>query len=237
MRSNRSPAVSSWANAAKTSCTRTCSVSGGKPASWKFWRSVSAWREDFSTHTAEVAPRLRHSRLSAPVPANSSSTLAPTTRPPRLLNTACLTRSGVGRTARPFGTFRIRRAAFPPVIRMGNSNRRFHRWHEGKCPFGRTLALPRQASLEDLREELLHCFPGAAVGVFIVSGALAWIVPHFLLGEAMDGAAILDQLPVNLSLAHLVLKGGQVFGRHEGVIRALQRQHLALDVPAVLGMR
>jgi hypothetical protein len=29
-----------------------------------------------------------------------------------------LTRSGVGRTARPFGVFKIRRAALPPVMRI-----------------------------------------------------------------------------------------------------------------------
>src|ERR1035437_4670930 len=78
----------------------------------------SAWRCDFSTHITEAAPRLKHSRLNAPEPANNSKTLASTTRAPSELNTACLTRSGVGRTSSPFGTFRIRRAAWPPVMRM-----------------------------------------------------------------------------------------------------------------------
>src|ERR1039458_7917606 len=96
----------------------------------------------------------------------------------------------------------------------------------------RTLAL-----LENLREELLHSLPGAAVGLFIVSGALARIAPRFLLGEAVDRAAVFHQFPIHFSLAHLILEGGQVLGWHERVIRALQRQHLALDIPAVLGMR
>ena len=64
---------------------------------------------------ASRAPRLKHSKLSAPVPPKSSSTRESGTRAARLLNTACLTRSGVGRTARPFGTFNKRRACFPPV--------------------------------------------------------------------------------------------------------------------------
>src|SRR5439155_2051463 len=75
-------------------------------------------RGDISTDIAKAAPRLKHSRLNAPVPAKSSSTRAPTTRAPRLLNTACLTRSGVGRTPRPLGTFKIRPPAWPPEIRI-----------------------------------------------------------------------------------------------------------------------
>src|ERR1017187_9705968 len=78
----------------------------------------SACRCDFSTHITEAAPRLKHSRLNAPEPANNSKTFAPTTRSPSELKTACLTRSGVGRTSSPFGTFKIRRAALPPVMRM-----------------------------------------------------------------------------------------------------------------------
>jgi len=52
----------------------------------------------------------------------------------------------------------------------------------------------------------------------------------------VDRSAVFHQFPVHLRLAHLVLEGSQVFGRHERVIRALQYKHLALDVPAVLGM-
>ena len=64
------------------------------------------------------APRLRHSRVSAPVPAKSSSTRAPATRAPRLLKTACRTKSGVGRTSYPFGTLSNRPPAVPPMMRM-----------------------------------------------------------------------------------------------------------------------
>src|SRR5882724_6595415 len=78
-----------------------------------------AWRPAFSTQTTWAAPRLRHSRLKAPVPAKSSNTRAPTTRSPRLLKTACFTKSGVGRTASPLGTRKIRPEAWPPVILMG----------------------------------------------------------------------------------------------------------------------
>jgi hypothetical protein len=73
-------------------------------------------------HNAEAAPRLKHSRLNAPLPANNSKTFAPPTRAPSELKIACLTKSGVGRTSSPLGTFKIRRAAFPPVIRMKKFN-------------------------------------------------------------------------------------------------------------------
>src|SRR5688500_19039820 len=75
-------------------------------------------RLDFSTITAPTAPRLRDSRDNAPAPPNNSSTVAPSTLPPRLLKMACLTRSGVGRTSYPFGTLRIRPPDLPPMIRM-----------------------------------------------------------------------------------------------------------------------
>src|ERR1700722_7000834 len=78
----------------------------------------SACRCDFSMHITEAAPRLKHSKLNAPLPANNSKTFAPTTRALSELKTACLTKSGVGRTSSPFGAFKIRRAALPPVMRM-----------------------------------------------------------------------------------------------------------------------
>src|ERR1700722_18723229 len=69
---------------------------------------------------ASAAPRLRHSRLNAPVPANNSSTRAPCTRGPRLLKTACRTKSGVGRTAKPLGAFNRTPPALPPIMRIAN---------------------------------------------------------------------------------------------------------------------
>src|SRR5258708_2090550 len=121
----------------------------------------AACRGAFSTHTANVAPRLRHSRLSAPLPPKSSSTRAPATRAPRLLKTACLTRSGVGRTAMPFGTFKIRPPDCPPVMRMEvnhESTRMNTNQHESKhtWPFIRVDSCPFVVSFEMLREELFH---------------------------------------------------------------------------------
>ena len=49
-----------------------------------------------STSTAEAAPRDTASIPSAPVPANRSRTLAPSTRSPSTPNSASLTRSLVG---------------------------------------------------------------------------------------------------------------------------------------------
>ena len=60
-----------------------------------------------STSTAEPAPRDSASMASAPVPANRSSTRAPSTRSPSTPNSASLTRSLVGRVSRP-GTARNR---------------------------------------------------------------------------------------------------------------------------------
>src|ERR1700739_3872626 len=85
---------------------------------------------DFSIQRADAAPRLKHSRLSAPLPANNSNTLAPTTRALSELKTACLTKSGVGRTFNPLGTLRIRRAAWPPVMRMRKFQNRAYRTYK-----------------------------------------------------------------------------------------------------------
>src|SRR5881394_1971779 len=73
-----------------------------------------------STQVTAPAPRLKHSRPSAPVPPNNSSTRAPATRPPNRLNTACRTKSGVGRTPKPWGALSIKPAASPPIMRMGS---------------------------------------------------------------------------------------------------------------------
>jgi hypothetical protein len=70
-----------------------------------------------STRTAEAAPRDTASIPSAPVPANRSSTLAPSTRSPSTPNSASLTRSLVGLVSRP-GTARSRRPPRrPPTTR------------------------------------------------------------------------------------------------------------------------
>src|SRR4030067_89772 len=70
-----------------------------------------------STRTAEKAPRERASRPSAPVPANRSSTLAPSVLLPRMLKTASRTRSAVGRTDCPLGERSSRPRHFPDTMR------------------------------------------------------------------------------------------------------------------------
>src|SRR5215207_1500679 len=70
-----------------------------------------------STSTAEAAPRETASIPNAPVPANRSRTLAPSTRSPRTPNSASLTRSLVGLVSLP-GTARNRRPPRrPPTTR------------------------------------------------------------------------------------------------------------------------
>jgi hypothetical protein len=97
--------VASWGSAAKTSCNfervgRKVRRAGIAPDERRVpGRQLHADRRHRSATQTFRAQR--------PLPAKSSSTRAPMTRP-RELNTACLTRSGVGRTARPFGTRRIR---------------------------------------------------------------------------------------------------------------------------------
>ena len=44
--------AANWASAIKTSCTRTWRTSDEKPAAARFWRRISAWRWDFSMHSA-----------------------------------------------------------------------------------------------------------------------------------------------------------------------------------------
>src|SRR5687768_11175835 len=66
---------------------------------------MRAVRPDFSTMMAAVAPRLKDSRERAPEPPNSSRMV-------------CFTRSGVGRTSKPFGTLRMRPQDLPPMMRM-----------------------------------------------------------------------------------------------------------------------
>src|SRR5208282_4301900 len=151
-----------------------------------------ACRCDFSTQTAEAAPRLRQSRLNAPVPANNSSTRAPTTRAPRLLKTACLTRSGVGRTASPLGTFKIRRAALPPVMRMIL----FGRVAVSATQIGeRRHAVPPEKLFKNLGEELFHGLPRTFVGLFVVSRAPGIVIARHGLGKGMDRATVFDELP------------------------------------------
>src|ERR1035437_5833818 len=133
----------------------------------------SAWRCDFSTHITEAAPRLKHSRLNAPEPANNSKTLASTTRAPSELKTACLTRSGVGRTSSPLGTFRIRRAALPPVMRMNQVNNKESKKRSDNSTYQKLssaffVTLFLGCSIKNLGEELLHVHPRTLVGAFVV---------------------------------------------------------------------
>src|SRR5580692_10140241 len=133
-------------------------------------RMNSACRCDFSTHITEAAPRLKHSKLNAPLPANNSKTFAPTTRVPSELKTACLTKSGVGRTFKPFGTLRTRRAALPPVMRI--------------------------ALLKNFCEEILHRLPRTLVGLFIVFCARI-DEAGIRLREGVNCAAVENNLPVH----------------------------------------
>src|SRR4029453_14169059 len=50
---------------------------------------------------------------------------------------------------------------------------------------------------EDLGEEGLHRLPGALVRGLLVGGALRRVVSRGGVGERVDGAAVVDQLPVD----------------------------------------
>jgi hypothetical protein len=74
-----------------------------------------------STSTADPAPRDMASIPSAPVPANRSSTRAPSTRSPSIPNSPSLTRSLLGRVPAP-GTVRsLRPPRRPPTTRNGTT--------------------------------------------------------------------------------------------------------------------
>jgi hypothetical protein len=81
-----------------------------------------AWRaaRSRSTKVTWAAPRDRASTPSAPLPANRSTTRAPTTaaRLPRALNTASRTRSVVGRVRAPGGATSVRPRAVPATTRI-----------------------------------------------------------------------------------------------------------------------
>src|SRR5271170_363714 len=160
----------------------------------------------FSTHNTSAAPRLKHSRLNAPEPANNSRTFAPITRAPSELKIACLTKSGVGRTSRPFGTFRIRRAALPPVMRI--------------------------ALFENFREKLFHRFPRTFVGFFVVFRA-GIDKAGVGLRESVNRAAVENNLPVHFRVPHFILKRSQVGRVLKRIVRAREYEHLAFDVFAI----
>src|SRR5258708_32591304 len=73
---------------------------------------------------------------------------------------------------------------------------------------------------EDLRQEALVHVPGAEVRLLIVGRALGVVAAGRLEGEAVEGAAQRDQLPVNAGFPALVLQGGDLRGAGEPIIRA-----------------
>src|SRR5262245_14137215 len=82
-----------------------------------FWRSAASAGRAFSTNTASTQPRDSASRPSAPEPAYRSRARAKAGGAPRMLNTASLTRSAVGRVAAPRGARSGRPPSSPPTMR------------------------------------------------------------------------------------------------------------------------
>ena len=68
---------------------------------------------------AIAAPRLTASNESAPLPANPSSTRAPSSRPPSMLKRATFARSEVGRVSWPGGVSNFLERSLPPMMRNG----------------------------------------------------------------------------------------------------------------------
>ena len=50
------------------------------------------------------------------------------------------------------------------------------------------------------------------------------------IGKGMVSAAVDDHLPIHTRLAHLLLEGGDLLGRDEGVVAAGADQDFALDI-------
>ena len=88
--------------------------------------------------------------------------------------------------------------------------------------------------LQDFRKERLHGFPRAVVGLGIVGGALRVVVAGGGIGKGVHGSTVDDELPIDAGRPHLVLEGFDVFGRHVGVVAAVQHEDLAADI---LGLR
>ena len=90
-----------------------------KPRASRLRRINPAASSDSSTSNAEAAPRLKASSERLPLPAKRSSTRCPERSRGRMLNSASLTRSAVGRMVLPLGALSLLPRAIPPMMRMG----------------------------------------------------------------------------------------------------------------------
>src|SRR5438874_15434 len=105
----------------------------------------------FSTKSTATAPRDSASNPRAPDPANRSSTRASGIDCCRMLNQASRTRSDVGRTVRPLGTFRRRPLNSPATIRstanakLGIRNAELQWKRYGANDFSLTFRIPNFA--------------------------------------------------------------------------------------------
>ena len=88
------------------------------PASSRLWRMTCSDRRASSMKTTLRAPLLRASIPMPPAPAKRSRKDAPFICSPRMLNSACLTLSEVGRTRSPAGTLSRLPRPVPPVTRI-----------------------------------------------------------------------------------------------------------------------
>ena len=131
---NFDPLLRIWPSATNVSIVLKCDCESWLLIALALACIIRACLADNSTNVAEVAPRLRHSSPKAPVPANNSSTVAPSAKPAKLLKMASRTLSGVGRTPSPLGTLIVAPADVPPMIRISLKN--FGPWLSSLQPSG-----------------------------------------------------------------------------------------------------
>lgn len=166
-------------------------------------RSPASALRSLSTRRAEAAPRERLSSPRLPVPANRSSTRAPSTRLPSDENKASRTRSSIGRVPRPLGAFRILPRCSPAMMRTtlwyhGTGRAR----QRGPGGVARGAVSRGRAASPRQRRPRRHAATGAASG-------LAEVVAHDR-AQAVEALAVFEPLtgreprnrPANLSITH-----------------------------------
>src|SRR5205085_8835703 len=83
-------------------------------------------------------------------------------------------------------------------------------------------------------EQLDHGVPRPAVRVGMIEETRPAPSAGFGIGEAVTGAAVNLQAPVDAGRPHFLLEGRALLGRDDGILHADAGEHLALDVPRVL---
>src|SRR6185503_1551846 len=106
----------------------------------------------------------------------------------------------------------------------------------GRMPSGPTIVKRARLRFEQFVEKLLHGFPRAVVGFFVVGSAFGIVRTRSPIGKGMDRAAVSDQLPVRARFAHFLFEPFNFFGRDKRVIRPVLSKDLAADFLGIAGI-